>query len=84
LTINFDEMIIDRGNKSIAGIRDHVCDATLPTVMGRCTAFGSKSAVLYLPKWRVSNADQGMRHDSDLIFVGERSSAYAACKLIGV
>ena len=77
-------MTIDRGDKSIAGVRDHVCDATLPTIMGRCTAFGSKSAVLYFSKWRVSNTDQGMRYDSDLISVGERPSAYAACKLIGV
>jgi hypothetical protein len=77
-------MINDRGDKSIAGIRDHVCDATLSTIMGRCTPFGSKSAILYLPEWRVFNADQGMRRESDLIFVGERSSDYTGYKLIGV
>jgi hypothetical protein len=53
-------MIIDRGDKSIAGIRDYVCDATLPTIMGRRTPFGSKSAVLYLPEWWIFNTDQGM------------------------
>jgi hypothetical protein len=69
-------MIIDRGHKSITGIRDYVRNAVLSTVMGRCTPFSSKSAILYLPKWRVFNTDQGMSYDNDLIVVGERSSDY--------
>ena len=55
------DLVIDRRDKLIASVRDHVCDATLSTVMGRCTPFGSKPAVLYFSERRVSNADQGMR-----------------------
>jgi hypothetical protein len=82
LAIDLDHVVIDRGNKSIAGIRDHVRDATLSIVMGRCTPFGSKSAVLYLSEWRVSNADKGMRHESESIFVGEHPSDHGGGTII--
>lgn len=76
------DLVIDRRDKLIAGVRHHVCDATLSTVMGRRTPFGSKSAVLYLSERRVSNTDQGMRFESVSVFVDERSSHHAVYKHI--
>jgi hypothetical protein len=54
------KLIPHRRNQSISGLCRHVCYAVLPFVLGGCPAHGTKSAILHIPEWRLSNPDQGI------------------------
>lgn len=45
----------------ISSICRDVRDATLSTLVGGCSAPGSKPSILYIAEWRLSDPDQGVR-----------------------
>jgi hypothetical protein len=53
-------IILHRGNQSIASIRSHVCHATLSTFMGRCSTHGSKPTLLHITQWWVLDTNKGI------------------------
>jgi hypothetical protein len=53
-----------RRNQLVPVVCGNVRNATLPTIMGRRSAYGAEQTVLHLPERRFLDSDQGELHDS--------------------
>ena len=66
LVRKLDERTVStRRDQSIASLRNYVCHATLPALMGRCSPLGPKSTVLHISKWWIFNPNQGRSQEDN-------------------